>query len=129
MLWRMGAAIELSLAEKPASAEAAVASSILAQQHQATRALHEHAHRGLVARALDEVALPVPRHDAVVDLGRPHVAAHPLEDLGASIIAARARHASAAPVAQAGDELAAQLAPGLGVDGRVDRLVRDAALD
>jgi hypothetical protein len=77
----------------------------LGQQHQATGALHEHTHRGLVACALDEVSLPVARHDAVLDLVRTHV--------------------DAATVAQAGDELPAQLNARMRVDRRVDRLVGD----
>ncbi len=47
-----------------------------------------------------------------------------LRNLPASINPALAWHACAAAMAQAGDELAAQLAPGLRVNGRVDRLVR-----
>jgi hypothetical protein len=57
-----------------------------------------------------------------VDLGRSHVNADHVGNLPAPIRAAAAR---AAALAKTGDELAAQLASRLSVDGRVDRLVRD----
>jgi hypothetical protein len=60
-----------------------------------------------------------------VDLGRSHVDADHVGNLPAPIRAAAARHARAAALAKTGDELAAQLASRLSVDGRVDRLVRD----
>ena len=41
----------------------------LAQQHQARAALDKDTHRRAVALALDDVTLPVPRHQAVIDLG------------------------------------------------------------
>lgn len=100
----------------------------LGQQHQAARAFDQHAHRGLVAGALDEVALPVARHDAVVHLGWAHMDADHVGDLPAPVLAPRARHAGAATVAQAGHELLAQLSPRLRLDGRVDGLVRDVPL-
>ncbi len=94
------------------------------QQHEAAGALHEHAHGGLVAGALDEVALPVARHEPVLDLGRTHMDADHLGDLAAPVDATLARHARAATVVQAGDELPAQFAARVGADRRVDRLVR-----
>ncbi len=95
------------------------------QQHKAAGALHEHAHSGIVASALDEVDLPVARHEAVLDLGRTHVDTGHLRDLPTPVDATLARHAGAATMAQAGDELPAQLAAWVHVDRRVDRLVRD----
>ncbi len=55
----------------------------LGQQHQTARALDEHTHGGLVASALDEVTLPVARHDAVLDLGRAHMDADHVGDRSA----------------------------------------------
>jgi hypothetical protein len=97
----------------------------LGQQHQAAGALDEHTHEGLVAGTFDEVTLPVARHDAVLYLGRPHMDADHVGDRAAPVHTALARHACAATVAQAGDELAAQFAARVRVDGRVDRFVRD----
>lgn len=45
----------------------------LDDHHKAGSSAHQRAHRGLVPGALDEIALPVPWHQPVVDLGRPHV--------------------------------------------------------
>lgn len=79
----------------------------------------------LLVFAAHHRSLPVPGHHAVGDLGWAHMDAHHVGDLSASIHAAAAWHTSAAAVAQAGNELAAQLASGLGIDARVYRLVRD----
>ena len=98
------------------------------QQHQAARTLDQHARRELVAGALDEVAFPVPWHHAVIYLGRAHVDVDHVGDLPAPVGAAAARQPRAATLPQAGQELAAQLAPGLGIDGGVDGFVGHVAL-
>ena len=94
-----------------------------AQHHHARGALHQHAHGRGIARALDQVALPMPGHEPVIHLGRAHMDAHHLGDLAAPVLARTARAARAAGLAQAGDELRAQLAARVGVDGVVQRLV------
>jgi hypothetical protein len=95
------------------------------KQHQARRALHQHADGGLVARTLDEIAFPLARHDAIGYLRRPEMDAHHLRDLATPILPCRARLAPAPALAQAGGELFAQLPLGVRVDGVVDGLVRD----
>ena len=102
--------------------------SHLGQQHQPARALDQHAHRGLVACALDEIAFPVPWHDTVIDLRRAHVDADHVGDLAAPVGASRTWQSRAAPETQTGDELAAQLPTGLCVDGGVDGFVGHVAL-
>lgn len=111
---------------KPASAASAVAFSILASNTE--RLVRSTSTPRFVARAFDEVALPVSRHHTVVHLGPAHMDADHLGNLASPVGAPAARHAGASPVAKAGDELSAQLAAGLGVDGRVDRLVGHVAL-
>jgi hypothetical protein len=80
----------------------------------------------LVARALDEVTFLVTRQQPVFNFGRPYVDTDHIGNLPAPVCAARAGHAGhagAVTVAQAGNELTAQLATRLSVDGRVDRFV------
>ena len=125
---RNGAAIEFSVDEKPASAEAAVASSLFASStNRLVRSTNEHAHRGWVASALDEVALPVAGHHPVIRLGRAYMDADHVRDLPGPVLAACAWHSGAAAMAQAGHQLFAQLSARLGIDGRVDRLVGHVA--
>ena len=97
----------------------------LGQQHQARRALHQHPNGGAVGGATDQVAFPVAGHDAILDLGRAHVDADHLGKPPAPVLARRAALARALALAEASDQLPAQLAAGVGVDGGVDRLVRD----
>ena len=52
--------------------------------------LHQHTHRRLVARTLDEVALPMARHQAVLNLGRTHMDARHLGNLSGVCRAKRA---------------------------------------
>lgn len=99
----------------------------LGQQHQTARSLGKDANRRMVARAFDKVALPAAGHHAVLDLGRAHVDAGHVGDLPAPIGASRARQAAAAALAQAGHELAAQLASRLGLNGGVDGLAEHVA--
>ena len=87
-------------------------------QHQvATGALHQRAYRRGVGLTLDQVALPMPRHQPVFDLWRAHVNADHLRNLAAPIHAARARSARRLALAQADDQLLAQLADRQGIDG------------
>ena len=67
-----GSGIELSLAEKPAGAEARRILH-LGKQHQAAGPLNQHANRGLIAGAFEEVTFPVTRRQAVFHFGRAHV--------------------------------------------------------
>jgi len=83
------------------------------QQHQAAGALDEHAQRGLVARALDEVALPVARHHSVVHLGRVHVDADHVGELPTPIRAAAARQARSATLAQGRPRAGGAARPGV----------------
>jgi len=66
-------------------------------------------------------------HHTVVHLGWAHVDADHAGDLPATVGAAGARHPGAVTLPQAGHELAAQFASGLGIDGRVDGLVGHVA--
>ena len=104
----------------------------LGQQHQAARALYQHAHRGLVAGAFDEVALPVAPHRAIFHLGRAHVDADPIGELPAPVFTPRARQPSARALAHTDHQRLAQFSPRLNVDGRadgrVDGLVRNVAI-
>ena len=98
-------------------------------QHQvATGALHQRAYRRGVGLTLDQVALPMPRHQPVFDLWRAHVNADHLRNLAAPIHAARARSARRLALAQADDQLLAQLADRQGIDRVVDRLSTDVGI-
>jgi hypothetical protein len=90
------------LTVKAASAASAVGLHAR-QQHQAAAAFDEHAHRGLVARALDEIAFPVAWHDAVVDFRRTHMDADHLGELASPVSISAARHASALALTKADD--------------------------
>ena len=69
MVWRSGVTRDCSLVVKACSADAAVASGILASK--TARLMRSTS--TLVARPLDEIALPVAGHQAVLDLGRAHM--------------------------------------------------------
>lgn len=97
----------------------------LRKQHQAAGPFDQNAYRGLVACALDEVAFPVPRQHPVLDFRRPHMNTDHARNLSAPVCASCTRHARAVTMAQAGNELSAQFAARLGVDGRVDGFVRN----
>ena len=96
----------------------------LHQDHQVADALDEHAHRGLLERTLDEVALPVPGQDPVVDVGLAQVDAQRIAQASA-VLAGRARPAPAARLAKTGLQLAAQFPARMRVQRVVDRLVRE----
>src|SRR5690606_30800975 len=81
-----------------------------------------------VAGALDEVAFPMARDQAIGDLGRTHVDAPHVRNLAAPIRAARSWLAAAAPLAKTRNELCTQLAARQHVDRAVDGFVRHAAV-
>src|SRR5215218_652004 len=97
------------------------------QQHgEPRRALHQRADRRTVEPE-DEVPLPVPRHRAVLRLGRTLAD----EDLGsderlATSTASRAWHAQGPTRAQALGQLASQRTTALDVERLVDGLMADA---
>ena len=98
-------------------------------QHQvATGALHQRAYRRGVGLTLDQVALPMPRHQPVFDLWRANMNADHLRDLAAPIHATRARPARRLALAQADDQLLAQLADRQGIDRVIDRLTTDVGI-
>jgi len=78
----------------------------LAQQHQPGAALDKNSHCGLVACALDQIPLPMPRHQSVMNLGRSHMDADHLGNLSSPVLARRAGSAAAAPLAQQGQSTA-----------------------
>jgi hypothetical protein len=78
-----------------------------------------------VAFALDQVALPVARNEAVLNLGRADVNALHVLDLAAAVDATAARFAHLIVVAQAGDQFALEFAARKQVDRVINRLVRD----
>lgn len=92
------------------------------QQHEASGALDERADSAATALAEDEIALPMARHRAVVDLGGPlGDVDHPRDPSPA--IDAAALLAGGAPRAKASGQLTALLAPALDEQRLVDRLV------
>lgn len=80
-------------------------------------------HGAGVAFTLDEIALPVTGELPILDLRRAHMDAEHVRDLPAPVLPLAARQAFVVGMAQAGDQLAAKLAHGLGVDAVVDGLV------
>lgn len=72
------------------------------QQHQKGRALDQHAYAGAVAGALNQSALAVPRHEAVIDLGRSHMGVEDLRDLPSAMFPVRTRPACVVSLTQAG---------------------------
>ena len=98
-------------------------------QHQvATGAFYQGADRRSVGLSLDQVTLPVARHQAVFNLRRTHVNANHLRDLATSIDAARARPSRRLALAQADNQLLAQLADRQGIDRVIDRLATDVGI-
>jgi len=98
-------------------------------QHQKTvAALDQGAHRTGVAFSLDQVSFPMAGELPVLDLGRAQVDAEHAADLPAAVLALAARQALVVRVAQAGDQVTAKLAHGLGVDAVVDGFVRHAVV-
>lgn len=93
----------------------------LGQQHQTAGLLQQHAHGGHVARALDEIPLPVARHRPILDLWRAHVDTDHLGDLAPAIRATSAGQADATALfVQAGEKLEALFTARQGVNVGVD---------
>jgi len=99
--------------------------SSVASAEPAALALDQGAHRTAVARPLDVIAFPVPGHEAGRHLNRALVNGGHVRQRAAPVLAPCARHACLVGETQLGDEFVAQLAPWHGVDGAVDRFVRD----
>ena len=98
-------------------------------QHQvATGSLYQSADGRGISLALDQIALPMPRHQAVLDLRRTHMNANHLRDLPAPINAARARPACRLTLTQADDQLLAQFADRQSIDRVIDRLATDVGI-
>ncbi|PAV66370.1 hypothetical protein WR25_04289 [Diploscapter pachys] len=92
-------------------------------QHQvAAGAFVQRAHGRGVGLAFDQVTLPMPRHQAVFNLRRTHMNAHHLRDLVAPINASCTWPARTLALAQAPDQLLAQLTHRQGIDRAIDRL-------
>jgi len=70
----------------------------------------------------------VARHDPVIDFRRAHVDADHVGNLATAISAAAAWQACTAAMMQAGDQFAPQFAPGIGIDGAINRFVRHVEL-
>lgn len=64
-------------------------------------------------------------HEGILDFGRVNLNARHVWNRATAILAARAGSSAAAPLAQQGNQLLLKLIPGRGIDGVVDRLVRD----
>lgn len=98
-------------------------------QHQvATGAFHQGAHCRGVGLVLDQVTLPMVGHQAVFDFRRAQVNADHLGNLAAPIYTARTRPACRLTLAQADDQLLAQLSDGQGVDRVIDRRATDVGI-
>lgn len=97
----------------------------LAQKDRARGTLHQHTHHRLVAPTFDQVALPVPWHHEVIDLRRAYMDGDHVGELSTPVTSRRMWPVRASALAQQADELAAQFASRISVDGGVDALVRD----
>ena len=82
--------------------------------------LNQRANGGRIARTLDQIALPMARHDAVFDFQRAHMAADHVRNGAAPICTPSARPPTLAGLAQAGDQLGTQLTARHGVKRGVD---------
>ena len=87
--------------------------------------LNQRANGGRIARALDQIALPMARHDAVFDFRRAHMAADHVRNGAAPICTPSARSLTLVAVALAGDQRSTQLTARHGVNRGVDGLVSD----
>lgn len=98
-------------------------------QHQVvTGAFHQGTYHRDVGLALDQVALPMARHQAVFDLRRAHVDADYLGNQAAPIYTTRTRPACRLTLTQTDDQLLAPLTDGQGIDRVVDRLATDVGI-
>jgi len=96
----------------------------LGEHEEAAGSLDEGAHGRLIACALDEVALPVARHDACADLGRTQGdGGHVLKSCAGAIGPSSTRATPSSALSQELDQLGSEGAARHGVDGAVDGLV------
>ena len=87
--------------------------------------LNQRTNDGRIARSLDQIALPMARHDATLDFRRVHMAADHVRNGAAPICTPSAQSPTLASLAQAGDQLGTQLTARNGVERGVDGLVAD----
>lgn len=102
---------------KPFKADSDVQSSIRASKNKPTGPLDQGAHGGAVGSPLDEIPLPMPRHQTILDLGRTNMNEDVFADKASlfAVGASRSRPAIDMPLAQAGNQFAAQLAARQGI--------------
>ena len=98
----------------------------LHQHQQPAGALDQRAHGTGVGGTFDQVALPVAGELAILDLWRSDMNAEHVWNLASPVLALAAWGALVVGLAQAGDQLALELAHGHGIDAVVDGLVRHA---
>ena len=87
--------------------------------------LNQSTNGGRIARTLDQIALPMARHDAVFDFRRAHMDADHVRNGAAPIWIPSARPPTLTSLAQAGDLLGTQLTARHGVECGVDGLMAD----
>ena len=87
--------------------------------------LNQRTSGGRIARTLDQIALPMARHDAVFDFRRAHMDADHVRNGAAPICTPSARSPTLAGLALAGDLLGTQLTARHGVKRGVAGLVAD----
>src|SRR5689334_1616553 len=97
----------------------------LDQDHLATDALDQRADRGTVAGSLDQVALPMPGHQAARDLRWPLADARHVADPAAAFAVLGPPAAVRLALAQAGEQLPAQFTARYRVDRLMDRFMRN----
>ena len=85
--------------------------------------LNQRANGGRITRTLDQIALPMARHDAVFDFRRAHMDAGHVRNGAALICTPSVRSPTLAGLAQAGDQLGTQLTARYGVKRGVAGLV------
>jgi hypothetical protein len=95
----------------------------LGEGYKQRRALDQSSYDGLAATALDQVALPVSRNDALLDLGRSHVDRDHVGNFPASILTPCPWKSAATSLPQATEQLRAQFALRHRVQRRIDSLV------
>ena len=95
----------------------------LDQHQQAAGAVNQSAHRAGVGPALNQVALPVARKQAIFNLWGTQMDAEYVRNVPPSILPFAARHALVACVAQGLDQVLLEFANGLGIDAVVDGFV------
>lgn len=104
MVLRIAAGSRFSTAEKLSATALEVALSILASTTKPGGALDQRADRGAVASALDQVAFPVTRNEAILDLCRADMDALHVLDLVTPIVDSTARLAHLVVVPEGGNQ-------------------------